>query len=261
MRRGRIRRFASLTDMQTRSRVLRLASLIIATATITPTLSRAADFESGPALVPLIELYTSEGCSSCPPANEWINARRDDPGLWRGFVPIALHVDYWDDLGWPDRYASAAFTKRQREYDKEELVNGVYTPAFVRAGKDWRPGQPVPEVADKKPGKLRLTIDDGRAKIVFHPTKKPSGELKVRLAALGMNRTTHVRNGENVGRLLRHDFVALEVESADLSPSESGDFVASLDLPNDAEAVAAWVEAADSPAPIQAVGGWLQRPR
>src|ERR1017187_258248 len=70
-------------------------------------------FASGPAHVALVELYTSEGCSSCPPAERWLAARRDDPGLWRDFVPIAFHVDYWNQLGWPDRFSTREFTQRQ----------------------------------------------------------------------------------------------------------------------------------------------------
>src|SRR5262249_21741196 len=78
---------------------------------------RAAEpqrFESGPTRVALIELYTSEGCSSCPPAEKWLGTLRDDNGLWKTFVPVAWHVNYWDKLGWPDRFASREGT--QREY-------------------------------------------------------------------------------------------------------------------------------------------------
>ena len=60
-------------------------------------------FRSGPRPVPLLELFTSEGCSSCPPAEAWLGELRHDPGLWRDFVPVAWHVNYWDRLGWPDR--------------------------------------------------------------------------------------------------------------------------------------------------------------
>ncbi|MDQ3115241.1 MAG: DUF1223 domain-containing protein [Verrucomicrobiota bacterium] len=64
----------------------------------------------------LLELFTSEGCSSCPPAEAWLSKLKDDPGLWRDFVPLAFHVDYWDRLGWRDPFASKVWTSRQYEY-------------------------------------------------------------------------------------------------------------------------------------------------
>ena len=70
-------------------------------------------FSSGPAQVALVELYTSEGCSSCPPAERWLGELRTAPGLWRDFVPVAWHVDYWNRLGWPDRFSTKEFTARQ----------------------------------------------------------------------------------------------------------------------------------------------------
>src|SRR5438477_9939189 len=71
-------------------------------------------FESGPARVHLLELFTSEGCSSCPPAEAWMTKLKDNPGLWHDFVPIAFHVDYWDHLGWRDRFAAKEWTARQQ---------------------------------------------------------------------------------------------------------------------------------------------------
>src|SRR5438477_6911637 len=73
-------------------------------------------FESGPKKVQLLELFTSEGCSSCPPAEASLAPLVKDSRLWRAFVPIAFHVDYWDRLGWKDPFASSEWTKRQRVY-------------------------------------------------------------------------------------------------------------------------------------------------
>jgi len=64
------------------------------------------EFSSGTNHVSLVELYTSEGCSSCPPADRWFSELKRDDGLWREFVPLAFHVDYWDYIGWQDRFAS-----------------------------------------------------------------------------------------------------------------------------------------------------------
>src|SRR4051794_39959317 len=73
-------------------------------------------FESKPARAHLIELYTSEGCSSCPPAEEWMSGLKNEPRLWQDIVPIAFHVDYWDRLGWKDPFASKLWTERQTQY-------------------------------------------------------------------------------------------------------------------------------------------------
>src|ERR1041385_865018 len=73
-------------------------------------------FESKPARAHLLELYTSEGCSSCPPAEQWMSALKNQPRLWQDIVPIAFHVDYWDRLGWRDPFASKLWTDRQAHY-------------------------------------------------------------------------------------------------------------------------------------------------
>src|SRR3954454_1449306 len=73
-------------------------------------------FESKPARTHLIELFTSEGCSSCPPAEAWLSKLKTEPQLWRDFVPVAFHVDYWGHLGWRDPFASKIWTARQYEY-------------------------------------------------------------------------------------------------------------------------------------------------
>src|SRR5689334_18800483 len=101
---------------------------------------RAAEvtFESGPARTHLIELYTSEGCSSCPPAEAWLSKLKDEPRLWRDFVPLAFHVDYWDRLGWRDPFASKEWTARQYAYSAGWKSESVYTPGFVLDGREWR---------------------------------------------------------------------------------------------------------------------------
>src|ERR1700712_4295101 len=74
---------------------------------------------SGENRVHLLELYSSEGCSSCPPAESWLGELRTAPGLWRDFVPVAFHVNYWDRLGWRDRFASKEYTARQYAYSSQ----------------------------------------------------------------------------------------------------------------------------------------------
>ena len=100
--------------------------------------SEPQTFESGDTQSSLIELFTSEGCSSCPPAEKWLSALKSSPDLWKKTVPVAFHVDYWDHLGWRDRFAKPEFTSRQQRYAAAWGGDSVYTPGFVVNGKEWR---------------------------------------------------------------------------------------------------------------------------
>src|SRR5580765_4331045 len=95
-------------------------------------------FESVDRKATLLELFTSEGCSSCPPAESWLSRLKESPGLWKEFVPVAFHVDYWDYLGWRDPWSSKTFTDRQHAYANAWRSDSVYTPGFVFNGKEWR---------------------------------------------------------------------------------------------------------------------------
>src|SRR5207237_9447168 len=117
-------------------------------------------FESGAKKVQLLELFTSEGCSSCPPAEASLGRLVNDPRLWYEFVSVAFHVDYWDHLGWKDPFASAEWTKRQRLYAAKWNAESVYTPAFVLNGGERRDAS-VPAVNDDAPGILRATVRGG----------------------------------------------------------------------------------------------------
>src|ERR1700747_379835 len=87
-------------------------------------------FESGPAQVSLLELYTSEGCSSCPPAEAWLGGPSSNGALWKAVVPVAFHVDYWDNLGWKDEFSSRDFTQRQRHYAANWGPGAASTPGL-----------------------------------------------------------------------------------------------------------------------------------
>ncbi|MFQ3324005.1 MAG: hypothetical protein ACI90U_001830 [Pseudomonadales bacterium] len=98
----------------------------------------SVEFKSGDKQVQLIELYTSEGCSSCPPADNFLTTFLDDPTLWHSRIPIAIHVDYWDYIGWQDRFASKENSARQRLHAQQGNVSQVYTPGFIVSGEEWR---------------------------------------------------------------------------------------------------------------------------
>ena len=95
----------------------------------------AAVFQSGPLRVNVLELYTSEGCSSCPPADRWLSGLKQDDRLWREIIPIAFHVDYWNYIGWQDRFSSPVYSERQRHYARNKGLSTVYTPGFLLNGR------------------------------------------------------------------------------------------------------------------------------
>ena len=216
-------------------------------------------FRSGPTQVTLVELFTSEGCSSCPPAEEWLNTLRQAPGLWRDFVPVAFHVNYWDRLGWKDALATPGFTERQHTYAAAWRASSVYTPCFVRNGAEWRPRGAAPERGQTgEAGMLTLRWSAAnRTAVVEFPST--ADDLEVRVALLGGGIAHDVKRGENSGRTLRHEFVALRLEGAAL---REGRATVALppraDLKPSRHAIAAWITRRGSLTPIQAVGGWLE---
>lgn len=244
-----------------------LRTLTAAALTIAMSFGAAADpvtLESGAARVRLLELFTSEGCSSCPPAEKWVNDLKEDTRLWRELVPVVFHVDYWDYIGWPDRFASPEFSDRQRSYAKRGRLKSVYTPGLVLGGEEWRSWFSYPRLNLGKPaevGPLRMRIVDGRARAEFMPASAKSGPVELNVAVLGFGLETAVKAGENRGRILRHDFVVLGYKRVEMRRSGTG-LSATTALPeprfdSGRTAVAAWISAKDDPFPVQAVGGWL----
>ena len=216
-------------------------------------------FESKPARTHLIELFTSEGCSSCPPAEAWLNNLKNEPRLWQDFVPIAFHVDYWDHLGWRDPFASKTWTERQADYSARWKSESVYTPAFVLDGVAWR-NTALPPVATETPGVLKIAINGERVMAAFKPTTNAGRRYEIHLARLGFGMGADVTAGENSGRKLMHDFVVLGLTNEGMKSGvkELRLPVASQQTANSRSALAAWVTQAGQIEPIQAVGGWLQ---
>ena len=98
----------------------------------------ACKAQSGRQTVPLVELYTSEGCDSCPPADRWLSSTFAAVDAGGGAVALAFHVDYWDRLGWKDRFATPAWTKRQYDSARAARSDLVYTPQVLLQGRDLR---------------------------------------------------------------------------------------------------------------------------
>jgi hypothetical protein len=215
----------------------------------------------GPATrVELIELYTSEGCSSCPPAERWMNGLKSAPGLWEQYIPMAWHVDYWDGLGWADRYADAAYSERQRNYAAHGRLSQVYTPGMLRAGREWRDWLRAAQPRAGSPtetGRLGLQ-QRGAASIDirFTPAHQGPAPTVAHLAVLGFDLETEVPRGENAGRRLMHDFVVLGVAEAPLREGSASLELPRLKLAAPRMALVAWVTDDADPEPLQAAGGW-----
>ncbi len=221
--------------------------------------ARDMTFKSTAARTHLLELYTSEGCSSCPPAERWLTQLQQSPRLWKDFVPVAFHVDYWDNLGWPDRFAAKAFTTRQRALAATWHTGTIYTPGFVLDGAEWsgRSLDRIP-VASGDAGILTATVvDPQNVTATFHPSSRATA-FEANIAILGFDLSVHVKAGENSGRELLHDFVVLSHEVKSMR-ADGDTFRVDAKIPPHKipmkTAVAVWITEPGNLTPIQAVGG------
>ena len=177
--------------------------------------------ESGKKSTPLLELYTSEGCNGCPPAEAWLSGLKNNSDLWKKIVPIAFHVDCWNSLGWPDPYSSDLFTKRQRSYATAWGTPTVDTPEFVLNGREWRPAKLSVASTNKDVGKLRACINaEGKVEVTFEPSGRVHGPFVAEASFIADGVSTSVPRGEDAGRTLTHDF--LSIGSHELCPVTIG---------------------------------------
>lgn len=195
------------------------------TKTLTPTAGRRTV---------VVELFTSEGCSSCPPADALLGHLRQDY-LSKNIqvIPLGFHVDYWNSLGWKDRFSSAEFTRRQEQYEPSLNVDGPYTPQMVVDGSAEFVGNDVDRA--KKTIENEAGQPDTVAVII---SSAAGGQLKVEargnnssaatvfLAITEDNLTTNVGGGENGGRTLHHAAVVREFRQ--LGQLRVGSFAATV---------------------------------
>jgi hypothetical protein len=171
----------------------------------------------------LVELYTSEGCDSCPPADRWLSSLGAKGYAPERLVPIALHVDYWDYIGWKDPYARQAFSARQRKMAALARAAVVYTPQVLLQGQDFRAwqGSAFEQAVAKinaRPAKARISLGlDSRNKDAFEVEASaelleglPPGDLALYLGAYENKLVSEVKAGENRGKTLPHDYVVLQ---------------------------------------------------
>lgn len=174
--------------------------------------------KSGAATVPLLELYTSEGCSSCPPADKWMSGINTDK-----VTPLAFHVDYWDYIGWKDKFSKAEYSDRQRKTAAFGGAGFVYTPQFVMNGRDFK-GWDNSRLNQSVTATQKLA---SRANLSLNAVTEANGDITLKASAQAVKPAdakntdvfialyenklvSQVKAGENNGRELKHDYVVRE---------------------------------------------------
>jgi hypothetical protein len=212
-----------------------------------PAHGAACSARSGPRTVPLVELYTSEGCSSCPPADRWLSATFTGNAAETKAIALAFHVDYWDRLGWKDRFGAASFTERQYDAMRANRARFVYTPQVLVQGRDfpdWRKRGDMTALsaAGAEPARAEITLEaePQRGSIAVKVSARvPSGgarrdvALYVALADSGL--ASDIKAGENAGSRLAHDHVVRWFRAGP-SPDANGVMYWDIALPLPTEA-------------------------
>ncbi len=164
---------------------------------------------SGNTVPALVELYTSEGCNSCPPADRWLSQQIASPEANAKMIALAFHVDYWDYIGWKDAYARADYGARHSAMVRTNGASTVYTPQVFINGRDdrsWRVG-----LAGMTPKPARATFEvdadwkDG--KLAFRGRVSEGEVARIRYAVAENGISTAVKAGENAGETLKQDAV------------------------------------------------------
>ena len=224
-----------------KDRILVLAVLALVAGYISIVLARTAEAGT-PQKAVLVELFTSEGCSSCPPADELLGRLRQNLSSKNiEVIPLGFHVDYWNSLGWKDRFSSAEFSHRQEEYAHSLGVDGPYTPQMVVDGTSQFVGSDsgqaqhaISQAASRQPLSAVKVSAAGPDQLEIH-VKAPTAanSSKVMLAITEDNLATQVGSGENGGRTLRHAAVVRELRQ--LGRLHEGGFEATAPLKLDKE--------------------------
>ncbi|MEI4470179.1 DUF1223 domain-containing protein [Frigidibacter sp. MR17.24] len=162
----------------------------------------------------VIELYTSQGCSSCPPADALLAqiAQRDD------VIALALHVDYWDYIGWKDKFASSGHTKRQKAYARAAGEHAIYTPQMIIEGQDQLVGLRPMQLTDlvERHGaqtshiRLTLTREDGLIHITAEARPPLDRAVQVQLVRYRPQETVPIESGENAGKVIRYSNIVTD---------------------------------------------------
>jgi hypothetical protein len=213
-----------------------LAALAVAGSVDAQTVAQASacqtvSVKSGSTTRTIVELYTSEGCDSCPPADKWFSTLEARTGA---AVPLAFHVDYWDYIGWKDRFAKASYSERQRDTVRRQGGRTTYTPQVMVDGRDVRSWSfasqfesSVRQAAARVP-RADLTLDAGLRGGVVEATlgtrfasTLDRTNARLYFAITENNLVSRVSAGENRGVTLKHDHVVRELVGPIL-PDDAG---------------------------------------
>ena len=226
----------------------------------------ASTFKSGENKVTLLELYTSQGCSSCPPADKWLSDLKKEKTLFKEFIPLAFHVTYWDYIGWRDVFASGLNDRRQRTYSKEVWKkNSVYTPQFVVDTKEYRQwfnNKSLPKFSNQYAGNLEVTLsEDNDLKISYFNKNIKNKDVIINIVIEGFNYAIPIKRGENSHKVLHHDFVVLK-HIQKKSTIKNNHLTYNVKLPNivdatEQKALVVWVSDKQHNQ-LQAVGNYIE---
>ena len=178
---------------------------------------------SGENQTAVVELYTSEGCSSCPPADRWLSDLVEVPRQELDALALSFHVDYWNYLGWEDRFSSAEYTRRQRLLGANNRQRTIYTPEFFVNGMEARGTSSIIDKiqqANRKPAPLdlQLSVSQQGGELLLSlqtPSRRDTlGEAHHRYLVYEDNLSTQVERGENRGKLLSHQRVVRYLSDA-----------------------------------------------
>lgn len=171
----------------------------------------------GPEDLVVVELFTSQGCASCPPADALMEKLVQDPGV----LALSLHVDYWDYIGWADTFASPAYTARQKAYAAAQGAHMLYTPQIMVGGQESVPGHDgaavraaIGAAQGAGPGPVQLSLQKGAGQIELRAALAPGatlpGPLWVQLVRYQPSQTVEITRGENAGRKITYYNVVTE---------------------------------------------------
>jgi hypothetical protein len=194
--------------------VVVLGSLLLSNSLLAQ--PQSCQVNSGEFVTPVVELYTSEGCSSCPPADRWFSSQIKRNDIDANY--LSFHVDYWDDIGWPDKFANAEYSQRQRARVRQKGSSTVYTPQVMigeQTAVTWyRPEQfenPIKKISKQfAAATIGLQSQGSGAKWQTKvQISSPNGLSNAQwyLATYEDGLSSQVRAGENRGILLKHDRV------------------------------------------------------
>lgn len=202
------------------------------------------DAQNSPAADPpgfaVVELFTSEGCSSCPPADKVLAKLVASQAQSKAPIYcLTYHVDYWDDLGWPDRFADKRFTQRQRDYGQALKVRSIYTPQMIVNGQTEFVGSNAKTAAQaiadaqQTPSQVSITLSTkrlagGKVQVHFDLAGQPENAV-IHIAQVETGLETAVQRGENAGETLKHANVVRAWATVDIQSKTSGEVI--LELP------------------------------